>query len=42
MLRLLSERDTLNEYTQHIASAMFACPRGIKKGEYIAQSLFEE
>lgn len=27
MLRLLSERDALNEYTQHIASAMFACPR---------------
>lgn len=41
MLRLLSSKDALNEYTQHVASAMFACPRGIKKGEYIAQSLFE-
>ena len=41
MLRLLSDKDALNEYTKHIASAMFACPRGIKKGEYIAQALFE-
>ncbi|HET7615980.1 MAG TPA: iron uptake transporter deferrochelatase/peroxidase subunit, partial [Bacillales bacterium] len=31
MLRLLSKKDALNEYTKHIASAMFACPRGARK-----------
>jgi deferrochelatase/peroxidase EfeB len=41
MLKLLSQQDKLNEYTKHIGSAMFACPRGIRKGEYIAQSLLD-
>ncbi|MGV3487190.1 MAG: iron uptake transporter deferrochelatase/peroxidase subunit [Tuberibacillus sp.] len=40
MLHLLSKKDKLNEYTQHIASAMFAVPRGIQKGEYIGEALF--
>jgi len=35
MLQLVSRKDALNEYTQHIGSAMFACPGGIRKGEYI-------
>ncbi|MBT2253867.1 iron uptake transporter deferrochelatase/peroxidase subunit [Priestia megaterium] len=41
MLKVLSQQDKLNEYTKHIGSAMFACARGIRKGEYIAQSLLE-
>jgi deferrochelatase/peroxidase EfeB len=41
MLRLLSRKDALNEYTKHIGSALFACPRGVRQGEYIAQSLLE-
>ncbi|GGE35000.1 deferrochelatase [Pullulanibacillus camelliae] len=40
-LKALGKLDALNEYTQHIGSAMFAIPRGMKKGEYIAQALFE-
>ncbi|SDM84494.1 deferrochelatase/peroxidase EfeB [Fictibacillus solisalsi] len=41
MLKKMSKADKLNEYTQHIGSAMFAMPRGIKKGEYIGQPLFD-
>lgn len=41
MLRLLGQKDALNEYTKHVGSALFACPRGIRQGEYIAQSLLE-
>ncbi len=41
MLKALSERDILNEYAKHIGSAMFACPGGIKKGEYVGQKLLE-
>ncbi len=40
MLKMMSKADKLNEYTQHIGSALFAVPRGIKKGEYIGQPLF--
>ncbi|HET7628574.1 MAG TPA: iron uptake transporter deferrochelatase/peroxidase subunit [Bacillales bacterium] len=41
MLRLLSKKDALNEYTKHVASGMFACPGGVRKGEYIGQRLLE-
>ncbi|MCP8970198.1 iron uptake transporter deferrochelatase/peroxidase subunit [Ectobacillus ponti] len=41
MLEVLSKQDKLNEYTKHVGSAMFACARGIQKGEYIAQALLE-
>ncbi|WP_042348745.1 iron uptake transporter deferrochelatase/peroxidase subunit [Bacillus massiliigorillae] len=41
MLKKLSQIDMMNEYIKHIGSAMFACPGGIKKGEYVAQRLFE-
>ncbi|EIT86964.1 Tat-translocated enzyme [Fictibacillus macauensis ZFHKF-1] len=41
MLKVLAKSDKLNEYTQHIGSAMFAIPRGIKKGEYVGQALFQ-
>lgn len=41
MLKVLAEQDKLNEYIKHIGSGMFACPRGVKKGEYMGQSLLE-
>lgn len=41
MLKKLSEIDMMNEYIKHVGSAMFACPGGINKGEYVAQQLFE-
>ncbi|WP_050616169.1 iron uptake transporter deferrochelatase/peroxidase subunit [Bacillus testis] len=41
MLKKLAETDALNEYIKHVGSAMFACPRGVRKGEYLAQDLFK-
>ena len=41
MLKLMQSRDALNDYTSHIASAMFACPGGLREGQYIGQSLLE-
>ncbi|RLQ95550.1 iron uptake transporter deferrochelatase/peroxidase subunit [Falsibacillus albus] len=41
MLKLMSQKDKLNEYTKHVGSAMFACPGGIKKGGYVGQRLLE-
>ncbi|RKP57291.1 deferrochelatase/peroxidase EfeB [Cohnella endophytica] len=41
MLKLMQSKDKLNEYTSHIASGMFACPSGIREGEYIGQKLLE-
>ncbi|WP_442600572.1 iron uptake transporter deferrochelatase/peroxidase subunit [Paenibacillus sp. KN14-4R] len=41
MLRLMQNQDKLNAYTSHVASALFACPRGLREGEYIGQSIFE-
>ncbi|MGE7434891.1 iron uptake transporter deferrochelatase/peroxidase subunit [Kitasatospora sp. NPDC001175] len=37
----LASRDALNEYIQHVGSAHFACPPGIRKpGEWWGQALF--
>lgn len=33
--------DALNEYIRHVGSALYAVPPGARKGEYIAQGLFE-
>ncbi|MBX6750069.1 MAG: deferrochelatase/peroxidase EfeB [Micromonosporaceae bacterium] len=33
-------KDRLNEYIRHIGSSLFAVPRGVRPGEYIAQDLF--
>lgn len=33
--------DLLNEYIRHIGSGLWAVPRGVAQGEYIAQALFE-
>lgn len=41
MQRELARRDALNEYIQHVGSAVFACPAGPAPGEYWGQALFE-
>jgi len=41
MLKLMQSRDALNEYAVHVASGMFACPRGLAPGEYIGQNILE-
>lgn len=41
MLKLMQSKDKLNEYTLHIGSGMFACPGGLREGEYIGEKLFE-
>ncbi|HEY5333959.1 MAG TPA: iron uptake transporter deferrochelatase/peroxidase subunit [Solirubrobacterales bacterium] len=37
--RKLGVHDALNEYIQHVGSAVFAVPRGIEPGEYVGQGL---
>ena len=37
----MSKIDALNQYVTHVGSGIFACPPGVKKGEYIGQKLFE-
>jgi deferrochelatase/peroxidase EfeB len=37
----MAKFDMLNQYTTHNGSALFACPRGIAKGQFIGQKLFE-
>ena len=32
--------DALNEYIQHVGSGLFACPPGLRAGEYWGQALF--
>lgn len=34
--------DLLNEYIRHIGSGMWAVPRGVRRGEFIAERLFAE
>ncbi|CAI6086516.1 iron uptake transporter deferrochelatase/peroxidase subunit [Cohnella sp. JJ-181] len=41
MLRLMQSKDALNEYVDHVASAMFACPTGLREGTYIGQNILE-
>lgn len=38
--RKLGVNDTLNEYIKHVGSAVFAVPRGVEKGGFVAKSLF--
>ena len=33
--------DLMNEYIRHIGSGLWAVPRGVARGEYVAQALFE-
>jgi deferrochelatase/peroxidase EfeB len=37
----MAKLDALNQFVTHVGSGLFACPPGIKKGEYIGQKLFE-
>ncbi|WP_261576099.1 iron uptake transporter deferrochelatase/peroxidase subunit [Frankia gtarii] len=34
--------DALNEYIQHVGSGLFACPSGVRPGQYWGQRLFEQ
>ncbi|HTU71214.1 MAG TPA: Dyp-type peroxidase [Candidatus Baltobacteraceae bacterium] len=36
----MSKIDMLNQFTTHTGGGIFACPRGVKPGEYIGQDLF--
>jgi deferrochelatase/peroxidase EfeB len=38
--RRLGASDALNEYIQHTSSAVFAVPRGVRPGGYVAEELF--
>jgi deferrochelatase/peroxidase EfeB len=37
----MSKIDALNQFATHVGSAVFACPPGVRPGEYIGQGLFE-
>ncbi len=37
----LSRKDALNEYIQHVGSAVFACPPGVEESQYWGSTLFE-
>lgn len=37
----LSLMDSMNQYTTHVGSAIFACPPGARPGSYIGAALFE-
>ncbi len=37
----MAKLDALNQFVTHTGSGLFACPRGVGKGEYIGQGLFE-
>ncbi len=37
----MAKMDALNQYTTHNASAVFACPPGVREGEFIGQALFK-
>ncbi|GAB3051563.1 iron uptake transporter deferrochelatase/peroxidase subunit [Intrasporangium mesophilum] len=40
MQKALASKDVLNEYIEHTGSAVFACPPGLKSGEFWGQALF--
>jgi deferrochelatase/peroxidase EfeB len=37
----MAKVDALNQFTTHVGSGLFACPRGVREGEFLAQELFE-
>ena len=37
----MAKLDALNQFTTHTGSGLFACPPGIREGEFIAQRLFQ-
>ena len=36
----MEKLDALNQFVTHVGSGIFACPSGVKKGEFIGQKLF--
>jgi deferrochelatase/peroxidase EfeB len=38
----MSKIDMLNQFVTHTGGGIFACPAGVKPGEYLGQCLFEE
>ena len=40
MFDRMSKIDMLNQFTTHIGSGVFACPRGVSEGEFIGERLF--
>lgn len=38
----MSKFDMMNQFVTHVGSGIFACPAGIKQGEYVGQRLFEQ
>jgi deferrochelatase/peroxidase EfeB len=36
----VSKLDMMNQFVTHVGSGIFACPRGVGKGEFIGQGLF--
>ena len=41
MQRALARSDRMMEYIEHTSSAVFACPPGLREGEYWGQRLLE-
>jgi len=36
----MSKFDMMNQFVTHVGGGLFACPRGVRPGEYLAQDLF--
>ena len=41
MFERMSKFDMLNQFATHVGGGLFACPRGMAKGEFVGQRLFE-
>ena len=37
----MAKLDAMNQYTTHVGSGLFACPGGMRAGEFVGQGLFE-
>jgi deferrochelatase/peroxidase EfeB len=37
----MAKLDSMNQYTTHVGSGLFACPGGVVEGDYIGQKLFD-
>jgi deferrochelatase/peroxidase EfeB len=38
----MAKLDMLNQFTTHVGGGLFACPGGVREGEFIGQRLFEK
>ncbi len=36
----MAKLDALNQFTTHVSSGLFACPGGVREGEFVGQGLF--